>query len=92
MDDTDLFTIDECMKSSVDVWYESREALTSWGKLLITTDSTLKPEEFFYYVVNYEWLDNGSWQYTEMVDRDLYVPCTDGSEVAIEKLPVDTFK
>ena len=68
VDDTDLFIMNECSRSSVDIWYESQNALTTWGKLLIATSGTPKPEKCFYYVVDYEWLDDGSWKYTEMVD------------------------
>ena len=91
-DDTDLFIMDECMKSSVDVCYESQYALTSCGRLLVATGGTLKPNKCFYYIIDYEQLDNGRWQYTEMMDRDLCVPCANGSEVTIEKLSVDISK
>ena len=40
-------------------------------------------------MVDYEWLVDGSWQYTEMGDRELCVPYVDGLEVEIEQLPVD---
>ena len=89
VDDTGLFIMHECERSGLDIFYESQDALTSWGKLLIATGGTLKPEKCFYYMVDYEWLADGSWQYTGMVDSDLYVPCVDGSEVEIEQLPVD---
>ena len=43
-------------------------------------------------MVDYEGLGDGSWQYTEIVDIDLLVPCVDGTEVEIEQLPVDKFR
>ena len=92
IDDTNLFLMDECMKSSINVWYESHDDLTSWGKLLIATGGTLKPKKCFYCVINYGWLNNESWQYTEIVDRDLYAHCADVSEMAIEQRPMDTSK
>ncbi len=45
----------------VDIFYESQDVLTSWGKLLIATGGTIKPKKCFYYIVDYEWLDDGSW-------------------------------
>ena len=79
----------EHSRSGLDIFYESQDALTSWGILLIETAGALKPEKSVYYMVDYEWLADGSWQYTEMVDRELFVPCVDGSEVEIKQLPVD---
>ena len=92
VDDTDLFIMHECSRSGLDIFYEAQDSLTCWGKLLIATGGTLKPEKCFYYMVDYEWLEDGSWQYTEMVDMDLFVPCVDGSEVEIDQLPVDESK
>ena len=89
VDDVDLFLMYKHSRSGLDIFYKLQYALTSWGRLLIKTGRALKPEKCFYYMVDYEWLADGSWQYTEMVDRELFVPCVDGSEVEIEQLPVD---
>ena len=89
VDDVDIFLMHEHLRSGLDIFYKSQDALTSWGRLLIETGGTLKLEKCFYYMVDYEWLADGSWQYTEMVDRELFVPCVDGSEVEIEQLPAD---
>ena len=92
VDDTDLYIMDECVKSSIDIWDDSQGALTAWGKLLIATGGMLKPEKCFYYFVDYEWQDDGSWVYSDMVDWELLVPQSDGSETPIEQLPVDESK
>ena len=92
VDDTDLYIMDECVKSSIDIWEDSQGALTAWGKLLIATGGMLKPEKCFYYFVDYEWQDDGSWVYSDMVDWELLVPQSDGSETPIEQLPVDESK
>ena len=89
VDDVDLFPMYECLQSGLEIFYKLQDALTSWGRLLIKMGGALKPEKCFYYIVDYEWLADGSWQYTEMVVRDLFVQCVDGSEVEIEQLPVD---
>ena len=70
-------------------FYKLQSALTSWEELFKETGGALKPETCFYYMVDYEWLADSSWQYTEMVYRELFVPCVDGSEVEIEQHPVD---
>ena len=87
--DIDLFLMHECLRSGLDIFHKSQDALTSWGRLLIETGGALKPEKWFYYMVDYEWLADGSWKDTEIVDRDMFVPCVNGSEVEIEQLPVD---
>ena len=92
VDDTDLYIMNECVKSSVDIRDDSQGALTAWGKLLIATGGMLKPEKCFYYFVDYEWQDDGSWVYSDMVDWELLVPQSDGSETPIEQLPVDKSK
>jgi hypothetical protein len=76
--------MDECVKSSIDIWDDSQGALTAWGKLLIATGGMLKPEKCFYYFVDYEWQDDGFWVYSDMVDWELLVPQSDGSETPIE--------
>ena len=89
VDDVDLFLMHEHLRSGLNIFYELQDALTSWDRLLIETGRALKPKKCFNYMVDYAWLADGSWQYTEMVDRELFVPCIDGSEVEIEQLPVD---
>ena len=61
-----------------------------WGKLLIATGGMLKTGKCVYYMVDYEWQDDISWNYTDMVDDDkLLVPQSDGSATPIEQVPVD---
>ena len=40
-------------------------------------------------MVDYEWQDDGSWVYSDMVDYKVLVSQSDGSETLIEQLPVD---
>ena len=55
VDNNDLMIMDKCTCSPYDLWSESKEACTAWGKLLIATGGMLKPEKCFYYLINYEW-------------------------------------
>ena len=93
VDDTDLMIMDQCLSSTFDLWQECQEATTVWGKLLIATGGALKPEKCFYYLVDYEWMEDGSWEMVSSVDLPpLTVPLPDGSDAEIEQLPVDEAK
>ena len=92
VDNVDLYIMDECVKSSIDIWEDSQCAPTSWGKLLIATGEMLKPETCFYYLVDYEWKNDGSWVHLDIVDYKLLVPQLDESETPIEQLSVDESK
>ena len=60
VDDVDLFLMHEHSRSGLDIFYKSQDALTSWGRLLIETGGALKLDKYFYYMVDYEWLTDGS--------------------------------
>ena len=93
VDDTDLYIMDECIKSGYDLWDETQEATTAWGKLLIATGGALKPEKCFYYLIDYEWQDDGTWEYTTMVDLPpITVPLPDGTAAPIEQLSAEVAK
>ena len=94
VDDTDLYIMDECLKSPVDLWQETQSATTSWGKLLLATGGALKPAKCFYYMVDYEWHDDGTWSYSDLVDvtEPVTVPLADGTQAAIDHLPVGCSK
>jgi hypothetical protein len=91
--DTDLFILNDFAKSQLDVHAESQSALSAWGKLLISTGGVLKPEKCFYYMVDYDWQADGSWDYCSMDESErLYVPQPDGSAKEIQQLPVNCSK
>ena len=93
VDDTDLYIMDECIKSEYDLWHETQDATTSWGKLLLATGGALKPEKCFYYLVDYEWQDDGTWEYSSLVETTppITVPLSDGTAAEIKHLPVDKY-
>ena len=79
-----------CIKSPYNLRRESHEVTTVWGKLLISTGGILKPPKSFHYLVDYEWQADGSWEYSDLMDFPARtVPQPDGSEVPIDRLPVD---
>ena len=91
VDDTNIYIMYECIRSEYDLWQETHGAITSWGKLLLATGGALKPEKCFYYIIDYEWQDDGSWEYSKLVNtlHPITVPLSDGTEATIYHLPVD---
>ena len=94
VDGTDIYVFDACIQLKYDLWAKTQCSKSDWGKLLILNGGTLKPEKCFYYLVDYKWLADGSWQYLKMVDDfpALTVPLSDGRDAPIEQLPVNASK
>ena len=90
VDDTDLFTMNECVKSGYGIWEEAKRALTAWSKRLISPGGMLKPEKCFCYLVDYDWGVDGSWAYIELIQEEvLLVPQANNTSTPIVQLPVD---
>ena len=87
VDDTDLYIMHECLRTPMDVWDESQQALDAWGKLLISTGGMLKPDKCFYYLMDFEFADDGSWQVVDVVSPDLLVPQMGGQSAPIRQRP-----
>jgi hypothetical protein len=67
------------------------EAVIDWGKLLIATGGTLKPEKCLYYLISFKWKADGTWLYDQNELNPhctLGVPMADGSLEEIEHLPI----
>ena len=94
VDDTDLYIMHEWTKSGYDIWEEAEQAVNAWGNLLIATGGMLKPEKCFFYMVDYDWNADGSWQYSSLVDTtcSLSVPQPDGSSAEIVQVPITESK
>ena len=66
--------------------------MTSWGKLLIASDGSLKPEKCFFYLISFTWNSEGKWSYAANEKEEefrLGVPLPDDSEVEMGHLTVD---
>ena len=87
VDDTNLDVIGPVWRNSRAVYQEVQESTYMWGDLLCCTGGALKPEKCFWYLVDYE-CKEGEWQYTDMVNWELYVPLPDSSEVTIKQRSV----
>ena len=70
-------------------------SVNSWGKLLIASGGSLKPEKCFLYLTSFVWNSSGKWAYESNELKEEYrlgVPMPDGSLVEIDHLSVDIAK
>ena len=96
VDDNDLLHIDMDTDQTVeDAHYDLQSSVSSWGKLLIASGGSLKPEKCFFYLISFKWNKEGKWSYAANEEEEEYrlgVPLPDGSEAEIEHLAVDVAK
>ena len=60
VDDTDLIHINiNAEESIVEVHTAIQRAIENWGRLLIATGRTLKPEKCFYHLIDFAWTQKG---------------------------------
>lgn len=93
VDDTDLLHIDLDERESLEeTHWALQESMLSWGRLLLASGGSLKPEKCFAYLWDFEWMEDGSWAYSSEAEDekyDLCIPLTDGRTAFIERLGVD---
>ena len=84
--------------SRIESLEETHEALqasvSSWGEKLIATGGALKPSKCFYYLIDFEWLPDGSWCYYRLNDNKqdqfrIEVPLASKQAARIEYLDPD---
>jgi hypothetical protein len=86
VDDTDLYIADKCIHSHYDLCQESQGALSVWGELLISTGGMLKYEKCFYYMIDYECQEDGTWIAHNMIQPARKVTQKDGATASILQL------
>ena len=93
VDDTDLLHINmDAEESIVEVHAAIQRAIENWGRLLIATGGTLKPDKCFYHLIDFAWTQKGRWQYIAHHEDEcsaLFVPLLDGKMAPISHLAVD---
>jgi hypothetical protein len=93
VDNTDLLHINmDAEESIVEVHAAIQRAIENWGRLLIATGRTLKPEKCFYHLIDFAWTQKGGWQYIAHHEDEgaaLFVPLPDGKMAPISHLAVD---
>ncbi len=79
-------------KSIVEVYAAIQRAIENWGRLLIATGGTLKPDKCFYHLIDFAWTQKGGWQYIAHHQDEcaaLFVPLPDGTMAPISHLAID---
>ena len=93
VDDTDLLHINMDVVESIDeVHIAIQSAIANWGKLLIATSGSLKPEKCFYHLIDFAWTRKGGWQYIAHHEDEgaaVFVPLPDGTMPLISHLAIN---
>jgi hypothetical protein len=93
VDDTDLLHLNmERNESVLDVHVALQRSIENWGKLLIATEGSLKPDKCFFHLMNFAWTKKGGWQYVahhEDITATITVPMPDGTMSPITHQAVD---
>jgi hypothetical protein len=79
-------------ESIVDVHASIQRAIENWGRLLIATGGTLKPEKCFYHLIDFAWTQKGGWQYIAHHEDEgaaLFFPLPDGKMAPISHHAVE---
>jgi hypothetical protein len=77
------------------VWEVHRslqQSIDNWGKLLIATGGSLKPEKCFFHLLDLAWSNKGGWQYVAHHEDGaavITVPRPDGTAAPIAHKAVD---
>ena len=93
VDDTDLLHMDMTRTEMLEETHEAlQSSVTSWGTKLLATGGALKPPKCFYYLIDYDWLEDGTWKYRQLEDDDLIafqikVPLASGRMHPIDYVP-----
>ena len=96
VDDCDLIHLDMNCEDSAFVTYEKmQESVLNWGNLLIGSGGAYKPIKCFYHLISFSWNSKGEWTYEDNHNKpefEMVVPLPDGTEAAIDHLPVTESK
>ena len=79
-------------ESIAEVHTATQRVIENWGRLLIATGRTLKPENCFFHLIDFTWTQKGGWQYiAHHKDKcaALFVPLPNGRTAPISHLTVD---
>jgi hypothetical protein len=89
VDDTDLLHWARTAGMTDEEFFaQVQQATIDWGKLAIASGGSLKPEKCFWYLIAFKFV-HGQPQYkslTELPQRQLHIPTTDGRLVPIQQL------
>ena len=64
VDDNDLINIDmDQYQTAAEAHKDLQASVNIWGKLLIASGGSLKPEKYFLYLISFVWNSSGKWAY-----------------------------
>ena len=95
VDDTDLLHINMEEREILEETHDAMQSsVSSWGTKLSASGGALKPPKCFYYLIDYDWDEDGEWRYHELTEEELVkyeirVPTPSGATVQIECLSVN---
>jgi hypothetical protein len=96
VDNTDLLHINMDAEELIDKVHTAiQSAIANWGKLLIATGGSLKPEKCFYHLIDFAWTRKGGWQYIAHHEDEgaaMFIPLPDGTWHQSHTLPSTMFK
>ena len=79
------------MFAIVEVHAAIQQAIENWGRLLIATGGTLKPDKCFYHLIDFAWTQKGGQYIAHHEDEcaALFIPLPDGTMAPISHLAVN---
>ena len=75
--------------------YDLQRSIVSWGRLLLASGGSLKPEKYFFCLISFVWKADGKWSYdaNELKEEfNMGVLMPDGTMCQIKHLSVGTAK
>jgi hypothetical protein len=89
--DLDLYTWKDAITDPFELMLQAQQEVTQWSLLLNATGGALKPEKWFWYLLDYT-CNEGEWSYVVHSDFELSVTNPDGSRSSIKQEEVATSK
>ncbi len=93
VDDTDLLHLNMEGDETISETHLALQcAIENWGKLLIATGGTLKPDKCFFHLMDFQWTQRGGWQYIghhKDEPASMFVPLPNGLRAPIQHRAVD---
>jgi hypothetical protein len=93
VDDTNLLHLNmERDKLVQEVHVALQWSIENWGKLLVTTGGSLKPDKCFFHLLDFAWTRKGGWQYIAHQEDEtavIRVPMPDSTVTPITHRAVD---
>jgi hypothetical protein len=91
VNNTNMYTWREHILDPGELWAQTQLKIEHWSCLFNVAGGALKPENFWWYLLNYNCVD-GEWTYADIVPRDLFITNPDGTKSPIKQEEVTASK